>query len=36
VDANLWGWEYFPVLMVMLDDIEKKLMPLVTPEATTP
>lgn len=30
VDANLWGWEYIPVLMSMLDDVEALLLPVLT------
>lgn len=30
LDGKLWGWDYLPALMHMLDDVEQKLLPLVT------
>jgi iron complex transport system substrate-binding protein len=30
LDANLWGWEYLPILMSMLDDVETRLLPVLT------
>ncbi len=36
LDANLWGWEYLPILMSMLDDVETKLLPVLTGDKTVP
>ncbi|MFT4039063.1 MAG: ABC transporter substrate-binding protein [Thermomicrobiales bacterium] len=30
LDANLWGWEYMPALMSMLDDVEQQILPVMT------
>lgn len=30
LDANFWGWDYLPALMAMLDDVEQKLLPVMT------
>ncbi|MCA9880729.1 MAG: ABC transporter substrate-binding protein [Thermomicrobiales bacterium] len=32
LDANLWGWEYMPALMSMLDDVEQQVLPVLTQE----
>lgn len=33
LDANLWGWEFLPGLMAMLNDVETTLLPVLTGNA---
>ena len=33
LDAHRWGWEYLPILMTMLDDVETTLLPVLTGDA---
>lgn len=35
LDANLWGWEYMPALMSMLDDVEQQVLPVLQQDAAS-